>query len=108
MSNDCKKVWERQVEELMEIDDIVSFISEDVLEIERVQQEHTGFGFRKRWETKEYILLTATGGPSVRVSTRGYIEVNWWNESYESSVPDEVKAILGEIESYLKEIDACL
>lgn len=108
MSEECKEIWERQVEELLEIDDIGQFVSEDVLDIKRIQYENTGYGNKlSTWETKEFILTTATGGPSVKIYTRGYIEVLWWNESYGASAPDDARKVIDEIDDYLKAAFRC-
>ena len=80
--------------------DIGTFISEDVLDIER-EQYQSGNG---HWVTKRYTIVTGTGGPHVEFTTDYSINVYWGGDREEfTTYNDDARSAIDQIEEYLNE-----
>ena len=82
-----------------EIEDFDQFM-ENVLDIERTQY----LSGRDGWVTKEYTLVTGTGGPHVEFTTGYMINVYWGGKTLEMSTYDsDARATIDRIEEHLNE-----
>lgn len=100
---------ERKIEELTtlltlttndEIEDFDEFM-DNVLDIRREQY----LSGRDGWITKEYTIVTGTGGPHVEFTTGYEIRVYWGGKSREFTTYDDgARATMDRIEEYLNEI----
>lgn len=82
-----------------EIEDFDQFM-ENVLDIERTQYLSSG-----QWITKEYTIVTGTGGPHVEFTTGYSIHVYWGGQVQEfTTYNDQARATIDRIEEYLNEI----
>lgn len=82
-----------------EIEDFDEFMN-NVLDIERTQYLSSG-----KWCTKEYTIVTGTGGPHVEFTTGYSIHVYWGGQVQEfTTYNDQARATIDRIEDYLNEI----
>jgi hypothetical protein len=101
------RIWEAQEKELRELkaDDIFQYLSDDVLEIKRVQyiSEYVP-GKGSQWVVEKYILVTGTGGPHVEFDTNHRISVYWGGDSWEEATTDfAATSVINEIARVLDE-----
>lgn len=83
-----------------DIEDFDQFM-EDVLDIERTQYCSSG-----KWVTKEYTIVTGTGGPHVEFTTGYVINVYWGGKSLEMSTYDDgARATMDRVEEYLNDME---
>lgn len=83
-----------------EIEDFDQFM-ENVLDIERTQY----LSGRDGWTTKEYTIVTGTGGPHVEFTTGYSLHVYWGGKQIEmTTYNDSARATIDRIEEYLNEI----
>jgi len=97
---ELERITEGIIRDLGEINDIGKFLAYDVLDIEKVQSLGS-----EGWETEEYTLCLACGGPGAWVKTSGKMITAWAGDYLETRITDN-KALekLKEIEDYLNEI----
>jgi hypothetical protein len=82
-----------------DVGDFDEFI-DNVLDIERTQDLCCG-----KWSTKEYTIVTGTGGPHIEFTTGYQINVYWGGKTLEmSTYDDNARATIDRIEEYLNEI----
>jgi hypothetical protein len=81
-----------------EIEDFDDFM-ENILDISREQYLSSG-----KWITKEYTLVTGTGGPHTEFTTGYQINVYWGGKSQEfTTYNDSARATIDRIEDYLND-----
>jgi len=91
------KYWEKELENL---EDIPTFVAEQVLEVQRVQS-----WTRDGWETSAYVLLLTSGGPTVTLEVPGgIIRGVWGSEKVEYPLSEEAKKKAEELDGYLAEV----
>lgn len=82
-----------------EIEDFDQFM-DDVLDINREQYLSGG-----KWCTKEYTIVTGTGGPHVEFTTGYSLHVYWGGKSLEAQTyNDSARETIDRIEDYLNDI----
>lgn len=75
---------------------------ENILDIERTQY----MSGRGGWATKEYTIVTGTGGPHVEFTTGYSLHVYWGGETLEMTTHnDDARATIDRIEEYLNEMN---
>lgn len=83
-----------------DLEDFDQFM-ENVLDIERTQY----LSGRDGWTTKEYTIVTGTGGPHVEFTTGYSLHVYWGGKQIEmTTYNDSARATIDRIEDYLNEI----
>lgn len=102
------RIWEAQEAELrnLDADGIFQYLSDDVLEVKRVQylSEYVPGKKGSQWVTEKYILVTGTGGPHVEFDTNHRISVFWGGDSWEESTTDSAAVnVINEIARVLDE-----
>jgi hypothetical protein len=81
-----------------EIEDFDQFM-ENILDISREQYLSSG-----KWITKEYTIVTGTGGPHTEFTTGYQINVYWGGKSQEfTTYNDSARATIDRIEDYLND-----
>ena len=98
LNDELLKIAKSHEEDIENIENVSEFL-DNVLEIKRTQSLVNG-----KWETTEYELLLAFGGPNVWLNTSGYLTVSWASTPLEYPLSKKARKKLEEIEDYLNEI----
>jgi len=93
------KSIENELEKLNTKTDIERYLEENILEIQRLQSLGN-----KGWDTVEYILLRACGGPTIYIYTKGHIKATWDIDKVEYTLSSKAKKSLRRIEDYLDSV----
>ena len=91
----CKHI-EKEIENISDVEEYLN----NVLGIQRKQELING-----KWETTEYILTVAYGGPSVYIYCYdGIVKASWGLDRYTYPLSDKAKEKLRELGEYLDEL----
>jgi len=90
---------EEELEEIETVDDAAEWIENNALDIERIQSLGD-----KGWETVDFEITVAWGGPAVWVRTDGVIKAAWAGTILRYKVGEKARKGLELIYQYLSEL----